>query len=231
MTKDEQMREIGPAAIEDVRKRLGLNKSAATKAKRAPGGTPKERLGIIKRMIEDFGKVKLNEAYTSMALALCDKIARMRKLSIHRGRIEIWAAAIIHLIARLNFLFDPENDISITADEVCLFFGTKKTTVSNKAGHIQKACGIRYGDLKFSSPEIADLFRLYETEDGFLVPGFTLNGPKNGRRPQNTSQSAQAEDGADEKKQRLGKDRGKRQTRETSKKGLDDRQLKLFDDD
>jgi hypothetical protein len=50
-------------------------------------------------------------------LKLADKIGRMRKISIQRGRIEIWAAAIVYIIARLNFLFDPESEGHITADK------------------------------------------------------------------------------------------------------------------
>jgi len=117
-------------------------------------------------MIQDFGRARLNSMYTGFALKLCDRIARLRKLSIQRGRIEIWAAAIVYVIARLNFLFYPENEVSITADEMCAFFGTKKTTVSNKAGLIQKACNLYLGNVEFSAPEIVNMFLLYETEEG-----------------------------------------------------------------
>ena len=112
--------------------------------------------------------------YTDLALKLCDKIGRMRKLFIQRGRTEIWAAAIVHVIARLNFLLDPENELSFTTDDICKFFGTKKTTVSSKAGLIQKTGNIYLGDAEFSIPEIARMLSIYETQDGLLIPGFML---------------------------------------------------------
>jgi hypothetical protein len=52
----------------------------------------------------------------------------------------------------LNFLFDPDGEIAITADELCAFLGAKKTTVSRKARLIQKAANIMIGNPDFSSP-------------------------------------------------------------------------------
>ena len=52
---------------------------------------------------------------------------------------------------RLWFAFNPTeikagNELSFTADDICEFFGTKKTTVSSKAGLIQKTGNIYLGD-------------------------------------------------------------------------------------
>ena len=145
----------------------------------------------------------------------------MRKLSIQRGRIEIWASAIVHVIARVNFLFDPENEISITANDVCKFFGTKKTTVSSKAGLIQKECDIYFGNKEYCTPEISDMFRIYETKEGFLVPGFMRDNldekPPAGYKPRSTKNVKKA---VENKNKSHGID-GKKDS---------ERQLKLFDD-
>jgi hypothetical protein len=231
MAKNEQMRDIGPAAIEDVRRRLGLDEPLATKAKRAAGKKKTEKVDAIGKMIEAFGHDKLNSTYTDLALKLCDRIARMRKLSIQRGRIEIWAAAILYVIARLNFLFDPENEINITADELCAFFGTKKTTVSSKAGLIQKACDLYVGDTEFSSPEIANMFRIYETEEGLLIPGSMIHENGEEEQPGNTSKAARFGDKDSGEKRRSRKHREKIQPGTEAKPKKDDRQLKLFNDD
>lgn len=103
----------------------------------------------------------------------------MRKLSIQRGRTQIWAAAIVHVIARLNFLFDPDNEVYITADELNAFYGTAKSTTSSKATMILKAANIFPGDPDFSSAKIANMFRLYETEDGLLIPASILDAMDN----------------------------------------------------
>jgi hypothetical protein len=231
MTKDRQMRDIGPTAIEDVRRHLGLDKPLPTRAKSTGANKKTERVDAIGKMIQTFGQKRLNPAYTDLSLKLCARISRMRKLSIERGRIEIWAAAILYVIARLNFLFDPENEINITADELCAFFGTKKTTVSSKAGLIQKACNLYIGDVEFSSPEIANMFRIYETEEGFLIPGSMIHENEETERPGNSFKAARFGDKDSGEERHSRKDRGKIQPRNEAKPKKDDRQLKLFNDD
>lgn len=64
---------------------------------------------------------------------------------LKEAKKDIWAASIIYVIARLNFLFDKENDYYITSDTICNFFKTKKSTVGNKATEIQKICKLGLG--------------------------------------------------------------------------------------
>jgi hypothetical protein len=149
MAKDQYMRDFAPTVIADVRRRLGIDKSAPAAYKNTDKKEKIKRVDEIQRLIKSFGQTYLTTEYTELALKLCQKISRMRKLSIQRGRVEIWTAAIVHLIARLNFLLDPENELSLTADDICKFFGTKKTTVSSKAGPIQKTGNIYLGDAEF----------------------------------------------------------------------------------
>ncbi|MBW1911477.1 MAG: hypothetical protein JRJ11_18370, partial [Deltaproteobacteria bacterium] len=83
---------------------------------------------------------------------------------------EIWAASIIYVIARLNFLFDSENELFLSADTICDFFGTKKSTVGNKATQIEKACSLGIGAEGFCSPEISDSVTLVELSNGLIIP-------------------------------------------------------------
>ena len=87
------------------------------------------KINTIKEIIHDFCAKHLNEELESYALRLCDTIGRKRKLTITRGKKEIWAASIVYVIARLNFLFDKENEYYITTDTICDFFKTKKSTI------------------------------------------------------------------------------------------------------
>jgi len=230
MDANMQMREAGTAAIAKVRHRLGLDKPALVKVTKVGGGKNTDRVAEVKRMVETFGRTRMGQEFTDLALNLCDKIGKMRKLSIQRGRIEIWAAAIVYVIARLNFLFDPESEVSITADDLCAFFGTKKATVSNKAGLIQKTAQIFIGDPDFSSAKIVDMFRLYETEDGLLIPGSILDDLDN-QWVADELQPLPPLHPAGLKTQRRSKPRAERTPRDSGKKDVDDRQLKLFDDE
>ncbi|MCJ7772671.1 MAG: DUF6398 domain-containing protein, partial [Desulfobacterales bacterium] len=104
-----------------------------------------ERLKEIKELVVSFCVECLNEELQSYALKLFDTLNRKRKISITNGKKEIWAASIIYVIARLNFLFDSENELFLSADTICDFFGTKKSTIGNKATQIEKACNLGIG--------------------------------------------------------------------------------------
>jgi hypothetical protein len=230
MDADKQMRDAGKAAMAKARRRLGLDKPASATDAKAGGGKNADRVAEVKRLVEAFGRSRLGQEYTGLALKLCDTIGRMRKLSIQRGRTEIWSAAIVHVIARLNFLFDPDNEVYITGDELNTFFGTKKSTVSSKAGVIQRTAKIFTGDPDFSSAKIANMFRMYETEDGLLIPASILDAIDN-PGSENESQPGTTSHPAARNTQRPSEPQAQRPTRDLKKKDVDDRQLKLFDDE
>lgn len=225
MAADPHMSEAGVNAINKVRRELGLERSLKKKPQKARSGDNARRMPAIQEMIRAFGRKKLNDMYTDLALKLCEKIERMRKLSIQRGRQEIWAAAIVYAMARINFLFDPTNEVYITADEICDFFGTKKSTVGNKAGQIQKTCDVWIGDPEFSNPAIAEIFTSYETPEGFIVPASLL------RDQENTFDSAEP-DASFKTKTSPNRPIKKKSDASSKKEGRNtgDRQLKLFDD-
>ena len=135
-----------------------------------------ERLNEIKDLVLAFCEEHLDDELYGYALELCHMLARKRKLSISRGKKEIWAASIIYVIARLNFMFDPENEFFLSADTICDFFGTKKSTVGNKATQIEKACNLGLGAEGLCSPEISDALTLVELPNGLVIPKSMLPG-------------------------------------------------------
>ena len=136
-----------------------------------------ERLKKIKELVVYFSAEHLNEELQSYALKLCDKLGRKRKISITSGKKEIWAASIIYVIARLNFLFDSENELFLSADTICDFFGVKKSTIGSKATQIEKACNLGLGAEGFCSPEISDALTLVKLPNGFVIPKSMLPKP------------------------------------------------------
>ena len=137
-----------------------------------------ERLKEIKELVVSFCVKYLNEELQSYVLRLCDTLYRKRKISITSGRKEIWAASIIYVIARLNFLFDPNNELFLSADNICNFFGTKKSTIGSKATQIEKACNLGIGAEGFCSPEISDALTLVELPHGLVIPKSMLPKPE-----------------------------------------------------
>ena len=135
MTQDDEMAEISLAAIETIQSQLGLK--AGTDAEGVDQVKAYE-VNAIDSMIEAFGSKHFDTLYTDLAFRLRQMIDGNRQLSTSSGSEKIWAAAIIYAIGQLNFLFDPETEPCISPDEICEFFNTKKSTVSNKASLIRK---------------------------------------------------------------------------------------------
>jgi len=130
----------------------------------------KQRLAEIKELVLRFCEEHLNEELADYALKLCETLDRKRKISITRSGKEIWAASIIYVIARLNFLFDSENEFFLTADTICDYFGTKKSTIAAKATSIERICNLGLGAEGFCSPEISDALTLVELPNGLVIP-------------------------------------------------------------
>jgi len=129
-----------------------------------------ERLNEIKQLVLAFCEEHLNEELADYALKLCKTLGRKQEIPINRGSKEIWAASIVYVIARLNFLFDPESEFCLTADTICDFFGTKKSTIGSKATHIENVCNIGLGAEGFCSPKISDSLTLVELPNGLVIP-------------------------------------------------------------
>lgn len=183
----------------------------------------------IKAPIQNFCEEYLNSELKEYVLKLLDTVKRSRKLSISRGKKEIWAAAIIYVIARLNYLFDNVNEHFITVDIICEYFNTKKSTTGNKATQIEKACRISIGDKRFCGDEISSMFEFVETPEGFLIPKTMLSGGKNLRSNENIEKRRQKrEQKIREQKERENEKRKK--IAEEKKRAMYKDQLNLFDD-
>ena len=198
-----------------------------------------ERLKEIKQLVQAFCDRHLNEELAGYALKLCQSLGRKRTLVITRGKKEIWAAAIVYVIARLNFLFDRENEYFLTADTICEYFGTKKTTVGNKATQIEKACGIGMGAGGFCSQHISDMFTLVELPNGLVVPKSMLPDFEIVYEMADDEETEEIQEFLEEQRRleerkawekKARKTEIKRETAKDKKKKMQSRQLGLFDD-
>lgn len=130
------------------------------------------RIDEVKALLTDFSKQHLASAldvadYTEK---LWDQIGRKRNYVITGGTKEVWASAVVYVIARLNFLFDKASSNYLTADTICGHFATKKGTVSARAAEIEKACRIRMGHEGLCRPEISDELTFVQLSNGMVLP-------------------------------------------------------------
>jgi len=129
-----------------------------------------QRVNEIQELLLPFCEEHLDEELTGYVLKLLGILGRKRVISITRGRPEIWAAGIIYVIARLNFLFDRDNQYYISADTIADFFEASKSTTGQKAALIEKACNISMAEKGLCREEISDMFEFVQTPGGFIIP-------------------------------------------------------------
>lgn len=183
----------------------------------------------IKQLVQKFCGQYLNSELEGYVLKLLDTVSRSKKLDISRGKKEIWAASIIHVIARLNFLFDNVNEHFITVNIICDYFNTKKSTTGNKANQIEKACRISIGDKRFCGEDVSSVFEFIETAEGLLVPKIFLTGGNNLMSNENIEKRRQKrEQKIREQKER--RDEMRKKIAEEKKREKFKNQLDLFDD-
>ncbi|MDA3940999.1 MAG: DUF6398 domain-containing protein [Spirochaetia bacterium] len=128
----------------------------------------------IKELLKNYCSENLGFELNRYVALLFDTIIQTPLMDINRGNPQIWAASIVYVIARLNFLFDKENEDYISFDEICSYFEVKKSTIGNKATQIEKAYGIEFADKKYTKPEIYKSFEFQISPEGFAVPSFLL---------------------------------------------------------
>jgi hypothetical protein len=229
---------FGTGIIDGVRQELGLKRDPATRKGNSGVKVSAERIDTIKRMIEDFGSAYLNPEYTAFVDKLCDWIAGTPTLNIQRGRVEIWAAAMVYVIARLNFLFDPDSDAPITADTICGHFNTIKSTVASKATLIQDTCDLNWGAKDFCRQDIIDAFTFVETPEGFILPKTAIDGGiaeqyVDGERAEMMERFAEGlkKEKETERKRAIKTEKDRKVAEEKMRKQeTDDKQRRLFDD-
>lgn len=196
-----------------------------------------KKLTEIKSLISEFSEKYLNDEHQQYCHNLAEAVARKRRIDILRSKSQQWAASIVYAIARVNFLFDKKHEFHVTADEICDFFGTNKSTTGNKATQIEKACNVNYGDEYYCSKDIREMFTFYVTEEGFIIPKMIVDREMERHQPkfnigiheEHLKALNEPELSIEEKRQRE-KERHLAELREKkTRRRTDENQLGLFD--
>ncbi|SFL78027.1 DUF6398 domain-containing protein [Salibacterium qingdaonense] len=116
----------------------------------------KEKKTELMRLTKDFSQAYLNEEYDEIIEKLINKMARKREVPFVAGKIEIWAAAVIHALGTINFLFDKQSQPYATVDDINTFFNTKKSTTGQKSKKIRDMFKMSYFDNEFATASIQD---------------------------------------------------------------------------
>lgn len=102
-----------------------------------------ERFHEVAALIEQFGQKQLDAELTGFAIELWTRVCRRKAPNCLRGKPTVWAASVIHVIARMNFLFDRAQPVHVTFDTICDYFQANKNTVGGKATEIERTFNLR----------------------------------------------------------------------------------------
>lgn len=136
----------------------------------------KEKEQQLIKLVSGFCQEKLNEEYELLCVALVKKLGRKRVVPFMKGKLEIWAAAIVNTIGILNFLFDKSFEPYIASSEIHEYFGTKSSTISTKSRTILEMQKLTYYNPEFSTQQMRENNPIlqYVVVDDLFVPLDTL---------------------------------------------------------
>lgn len=134
-----------------------------------------QRTEILIQLTNDFSDKFLDAEYKTLCEKLIRKMARKKIVPFMTGRIEIWAAAVIHALGTINFLFDKSNKPYASVDDICQFFSTAKSTTGQKSKAIRDMFKLFYFDKDFSRADVKanDPFAMMRSNvflDGMPIP-------------------------------------------------------------
>ena len=109
------------------------------------------RKNQIISLIKEFCTERLDDDYFELSVRLVEKLGRKRTVPFMSGKIEIWAAAVIHALGTINFLFDKSFQPYVTVEEINDFFGTNKSSSTGKSKVIRDLLNLAYFDDEFST--------------------------------------------------------------------------------
>ena len=123
-------------------------------------------------LVSSFCKAKLDDEYSEVCEHLVKKLGRKRNVIFASGQLEIWAAAVIHAVGTVNFLFDRSTKPYASIDDINDFFGTKKSTTSGKSKIIRDLLKMRYWDNEFSTKTMQEgnPYADMVTVNGLIMP-------------------------------------------------------------
>ena len=137
--------------------------------------TNKDKLTNLKeklvKMTGEYCRNNVNEEYETLCKKLIDKLARKRVVPFTVGKMEIWAAAIVHAIGTTNFLFDKSSKPYVAPEDISKYFNVPKSTLRAKSKVIRELLKIDYYDPDFSTAHMAknNPFAKLRMVNGFIV--------------------------------------------------------------
>jgi hypothetical protein len=92
----------------------------------------------IAALTDRFCSEHLDAEYGALCRKMSDKLARKRPSPLLRGKVSIWAGAVLYAVGSVNFLFDPQQRRHLSASQLSTLTGIPQSTLANKARIIRE---------------------------------------------------------------------------------------------
>ncbi len=96
-----------------------------------------DKFAAITSLTDAFCAKHLNEEYRQMIHGVLGALARKRPSPLLRGKENVWAAAAVHAVGRVNFLDDASQTPHCKSKVIYEFFGIGESTGQNKSKEIR----------------------------------------------------------------------------------------------
>lgn len=96
-----------------------------------------EKFAAITALTDAFCAEHLNAEYRQMIHRVVGALARKRPSPLSSGKENVWAAAAVHAVGRVNYLDDPTQVPHCKPKVIYTFFGIAESTGQNKSKAIR----------------------------------------------------------------------------------------------
>lgn len=128
------------------------------------------RFDEISALLAQFGTQHLDAELTGYAVELWRRLCRRKAPDCLRGQPQVWAASVIHVIARMNFLYGRSQPLHLTLATICDFFQSSKTTIGSKATTIERTLRLRqYSEPGLCRNELLETFTNVRLPNGMVL--------------------------------------------------------------
>lgn len=129
----------------------------------------------LQELTAGFASRFLDPVLHPYVLALCRTVERSRTLDASKGALEVWAAAVIYIIAQVNLILADQTAYREFLKTLHDHFNTKHHAVYQRAMMIMEKSRIEVGDPRFALPEVTEQLMVYELSNGLQIPKIILD--------------------------------------------------------
>jgi hypothetical protein len=112
----------------------------------------RSKYGAVVELTDSFCHDHLGPEHAKICRDLAATLARRRPSPLVNGSAKSWACGIVHVMARVNFLFDQSSQPHVTVAELRRFFGLSQSTPSARSKVISRLLGILAFDSRWTVP-------------------------------------------------------------------------------